>query len=106
MKEWLSRLFYWEQATEQPETETETETVPTQDEVKALNAFYYNVASGRLNSQFTHFRQIDVKTVSYFKIGSTVLPIAEGFVSSDNSQYWTVIMRCMRCLLDSDSICL
>lgn len=54
-------------------------------EIKELNAFYCEVAMMKLNSQFEKIDSIDTRTTSYFIIGSTILPIVAGFVSSDQS---------------------
>ncbi len=48
-------------------------------EIKERNAFFYEVAMMKLNSQFEKINSIDTRTTSYFFIGSTVLPIVAGF---------------------------
>ena len=83
MWHWLSRFSQPSEAAEEPVSEQGL--APSREEIRSLNAFYYDVASTRLNSQFTYLRQIDSKSTSFFTIGSTVLPIVAGFIASDNS---------------------
>lgn len=53
--------------------------------IRELNAFYYEVASMKLNSQLNEIKTIDTRSTSYFTIGSAVLPIVAGFLSSGGS---------------------
>lgn len=58
---------------------------PVPKEIKELNAFYYEVAMMKLNSQSHKIDSIDRRSTSYFTIGSAILPIVAGFLSSDQS---------------------
>ena len=91
MAGWRRWLCGVEQTSDRQDT-TDLSTQPSREDIKALNAYYYDVASKRLNSQFSYLRQIDAKSTSFFTIGSTVLPIVVGFVSTSNSS-----------ILDSDA---
>lgn len=55
------------------------------EEIKALNAYYYEVAAKRLAAQLANGRQLDTKSTSFFSIGSTILPIVVGFAASERS---------------------
>lgn len=57
----------------------------TPQEIRDLNAFYYDVAAAKLSGQFDKIAAVDTRTTSYFTIGSAVLPIVAGFLSSDRS---------------------
>jgi hypothetical protein len=61
-------------------------------EIKELNAFYYEVAMMKLNSQFRKINAIDTRTTSYFTIGSAILPIVAGFLSSDQNPFANTAM--------------
>jgi hypothetical protein len=66
----------------EPESEA-TQAPVTDSEIRELNNFYYEVAMMKLNSQFRKIDAIDRRSTSYFTIGSAVLPIVAGFLSSD-----------------------
>jgi hypothetical protein len=55
-------------------------------EIGELNAFYYQVAMMKLESQSSKINAIDSRSTSYFTIGSTILPIVAGFLVSDISK--------------------
>jgi hypothetical protein len=79
---WLRKLFHLEDS---PSLLDETARVRATNETKEVNAFYYEVAMMKLNGQFREIRSIDTRTTSYFTIGSAILPIVAGFLSSDQS---------------------
>lgn len=80
MWDWLRKLLSSEKPIEPPRVDRSAER-----EVKELNAFYYDVAMMKLNSQFRKIGAIDRRSTSYFTIGSAVLPIVAGFLSSGQS---------------------
>lgn len=51
----------------------------------ARSAFYHDTAKSRLAARQEYIDAIDSKTTSFFTIGSTILPIVAGFLSSENS---------------------
>lgn len=52
---------------------------------RARKALYYDVAKSRLDAQLAYSGSIDNKATSFFSIGSTILPIAAGFLTSNSS---------------------
>lgn len=59
------------------------------NKIQKLNDFYYEVSMMKLNSQLNEIKTIDTRTTSYFTIGSAILPIVAGFLSSEGSPITT-----------------
>jgi hypothetical protein len=83
MWEWLRKLICLADPVESASVATDETTA--RKEIRELNAFYYEVAMMKLNSQFREIISIDTRTTSYFTIGSAILPIVAGFLASDQS---------------------
>ena len=83
MWDWLGRLVGSKNA---PDSATAAvDDSSSTNRVRKVNAFYYEVAMMKLNSQFRKIDAIDRRSTSYFTIGSAVLPIVAGFLSSDEN---------------------
>ncbi len=81
-------LSSWlEQTATRMEERIERGAETSSDDIKALNSFYYDVAMMKLNNQLDEIKTIDTRTTSYFTIGSAVLPIVAGFLTTDRSQF-------------------
>lgn len=64
MRNWLRRLVGLERAV--PSMAGGVDGISSAEEVRALNAFYYEVAMMKLNSQFRKIDAIDRRSTSYF----------------------------------------
>jgi hypothetical protein len=83
MWNWLQELLCPARPAEPSSRATDEATAAK--EIRELNAFYYEVAMMKLNSQFRKIDSIDRRSTSYFTIGSAVLPIVAGFLLTDQS---------------------
>jgi hypothetical protein len=83
MWHWLGRLVGLKKPPD-PAIATVDDSTST-NQVRAVTAFYYEVAMMKLNSQFRKIDAIDRRSTSYFTIGSAILPIVAGFLSTDQS---------------------
>jgi hypothetical protein len=83
LRDWLEKLLRARRVVDPPGRAATIEAAT--DKVERLNAFYYEVAMMKLNSQFRKINAIDTRTTSYFTIGSAILPIVAAFLGSDPS---------------------
>lgn len=82
--DWLRRVI----APSQSLQETRRILVASSPMLESRNAeaIYFDVAMKKLNDQLADVKSIDQAFYSYFSIGSTILPITAGFISSaDNA---------------------
>jgi hypothetical protein len=81
LRDWLTKLLCPQHIASPPGRDA-TIAAETAD-VAPINAFYYEVAMMKLQSQFQEIRAIDTRSTSYFTIGSAILPIVAGFLAAD-----------------------
>jgi hypothetical protein len=82
MLRWARRLFRRE--TEE-DALAEAELTVLEHEEKSAEALYYEVASKKLDFQFQINQRIETRAATQFTIGSTILPITAGFLTSGNN---------------------